>query len=191
MGNRFVNFGLLFVASWTVMTMSHEVGHLVGGWAGGGTLADFDLAPWRLPYSVHNPDPNPRLTLWAGPLLGVAVPVAAALALRRNWSNFVADFCLIANGTYLALGWATGDPLLDTPKMLAAGTSPALIATYCVVTIGVGYARFRADCVFALTPRGPSRDREGPSPVTVPGAAPDAGGRSGSRGRLSRSRRGR
>ena len=45
MGNRFVNFGLLLVASWIVMTMSHEVGHLVGGWAGGGTLSDFDLAP--------------------------------------------------------------------------------------------------------------------------------------------------
>lgn len=157
MGNRFVNFGLLLVASWAVMTVSHEVGHIVGGWAGGGTLTDFDLAPWRLPYSVHSPDPNPRLTLWAGPLLGVA----AALAVRRRWSRFVADFCLIANGTYLALGWATGDPLLDTPKMLAAGTSPALIAAYCAITIGVGYARFRADCVAVLTPRGPSPEDRG------------------------------
>lgn len=187
MGNRFVNFGLLLVASWVVMTMSHEVGHLVGGWAGGGTLTDFDLAPWRLPYSVHNPDPNPRLTLWAGPLLGVVVPIAAALALRRHWSNFVADFCLIANGTYLALGWATGDPLLDTPKMLAAGTSPALIAAYCTVMIAVGYARFRADCVSVLAPRGPSSDREGHPPP----AEPDGGGRMGSRWRANRLRRGR
>ena len=171
-GNRFIHFGLLLVASWVAMTVSHEVGHIVGGWAGGGTLTDFDLAPWRLPYSVHDPDPNPRLTLWAGPLLGVAVPVAVALAVRRRWSNFIADFCLIANGTYLALGWATGDPLLDTPKLLAAGTSPALIAAYCAVTIGVGYARFRADCVAVLAPRRPSSDRGGHSPI----AAPDAGG---------------
>ena len=51
------SFVLLLVAAWCVMLLTHELGHVVAGWAGGATLVDADLAPWRLPYSVHQPDP--------------------------------------------------------------------------------------------------------------------------------------
>ena len=39
----------LLVASWVVMTTTHEAGHLLGGWLCGATLIDFQLLPLRLP----------------------------------------------------------------------------------------------------------------------------------------------
>ncbi|QDV61047.1 MraY-like glycosyltransferase [Crateriforma conspicua] len=135
------------------MTMTHEFGHIVGGMACGATLTDFDLAPWRMPYSLHSPDPHPLVTLWAGPLLGVAVPFIGAALVRKRWAWFIADFCLIANGGYLALAWLSGDRFLDTPRLLAAGAHPGSIVVYCMVTIGVGYVWFRSDCIHFLAPQ--------------------------------------
>lgn len=133
--------------SWVVMTLTHELGHLFGGWLGGATLVEFDLTPWRLPFSLHQPDPHPLLTLWSGPLLGVLLPLLLAAAIGRPWAWFVADFCLIANGSYLAAAWVSGDPHLDTPRLMQAGANPLWVGLYCLVTIGVGYLRFRRDCV--------------------------------------------
>lgn len=155
MRRTFHRGGLCFVgllaASWVAMATTHELGHLIGGWCGGATLVAADLVPWRLPYSLHAPDPHPRLTLWAGPILGIAIPMLIATILRRPWSWFVADFCLLANGSYLALAWLSGDRYLDTPRMLAAGTSPIAIGVFCVVTIAIGYYRFRDDCIRQLS----------------------------------------
>ncbi len=133
------------------MTTTHEIGHIIGGWIGGATLTDFEVAPWRLPYSLHQPDPHPRLTLWAGPLVGVVVPSLIAAIIRRRWAWFIADFCLIANGSYLAVAWVTGDRFLDTPRMLASGVHPASIVLYCLLTTTIGYVRFRADSIALLT----------------------------------------
>ncbi|MEQ8208393.1 MAG: hypothetical protein RH917_01070 [Lacipirellulaceae bacterium] len=132
------------------MAVSHETGHLLGGWIGGSTLLKCDLAPWRLPYSIHNPDPNPALTLWSGPLVGVGLPALLAFAIGRWWTWFIADFCILANGTYLALAALSGDPLLDTPRMIAAGIHPTWIASFCLITISVGYFRFRRDILTVL-----------------------------------------
>ncbi len=134
------------------MTFTHECGHIIGGMTGGATLTDFDLAPWRMPYSLHSPDPHPLVTLWAGPLLGIAVPMGLATLVRQRWAWFIADFCLIANGGYLALAWLSGDRFLDTSRLLDAGASPAAIMLYCVLTIGLGYPWFRSDCIHYLTP---------------------------------------
>ena len=141
----------LLIAAWVVMTVTHELGHLIGGWLGGASLQQFYLAPWRVPYSVHHPDPHPLVSLWMGPLVGVLAPFVAALILRRSWAFFIADFCLLANGTYLAIAWIAGSPQLDTQRLLAAGASPVLVAMYCVATIAFGYVRFRRDCIFYLT----------------------------------------
>ncbi len=147
---RIATFVALLAASWVVMTFTHECGHIVGGMTCGARLVDFDLAPWRMPYSLHSPDPHPLVTLWAGPLLGVAIPIVFAAFVRRRWAWFIADFCLIANGSYLALAWISGDRFLDTSRLLHAGAHPAAILIYCVLTIGAGYVWFRADCVYYL-----------------------------------------
>ncbi len=135
------------------MTLTHECGHIVGGMISGASLTDFDLAPWRMPYSLHAPDPYPLVTLWAGPLFGVTLPLIAAAIIRQRWAWFIADFCLIANGGYLALAWISGARLLDTPRLLAAGAHPAWIVAYCVLSIGFGYSWFRSDCTHFLAAR--------------------------------------
>jgi hypothetical protein len=152
--SRFARFGLLLVVSWCVMTFTHEAGHVVGGWASGGTLREAHLLPWELPYSTFDPDPRPLVTLWSGPVLGVLVPLALAAAIRRHWAWFISHFCLLANGSYLAIAWATGDNLLDTPKLLARGAYPATIAAYCLLAIGFGYVGFRRHCTRVLSPPG-------------------------------------
>ncbi len=75
---RFFKFAGLLVASWVVMTTVHECGHILSGWTCGGHLVSVDLWPWHLPHSMFEPDPHPLVTLWGGPILGAAVPLALA-----------------------------------------------------------------------------------------------------------------
>jgi hypothetical protein len=160
MRNRTIFFVALLSASWVVMTVTHELGHLVAGWVIGAKLVDYDLSPWRMPYSIHQPDPFPRVTIWGGPIFGVLVPLLLAAAIRNRATRFIADFCLIANGTYLAVSAFSSDPHLDTQRLLRAGERPLVIALYCLVTIGIGYFRFRNDCISVfstpLVPKSPA-----------------------------------
>jgi hypothetical protein len=136
------------------MVLTHELGHLLGGWLGGATLQQFDLAPWRLPYSIHQPDPHPLLTLWMGPLFGAFFPLVLSVLIRRPWADFIADFSVLANGTYLAIAWISDSPQLDTQRLFAVGASRISVAAYCFVTIFIGYYRFRKDCVALFYARG-------------------------------------
>jgi hypothetical protein len=147
---RVLKFIALLVASWCVMTFSHELGHIICGCACGGTLTDADLLPWHLPYSFFEPDPRPLVTLWGGPILGVMIPVAIAFVIRTKWIWFIAYFCMLANGSYIATAWVSGDRYLDTPKMLEHGAHPISIAIYCLLTIGFGYVGFRRHCALVL-----------------------------------------
>ena len=114
-------------------------------------MTDADLLPWHLPYSFFEPDPYPLVTLWGGPILGVMIPVAMAFVIRTKWIWFVAYFCMLANGSYIATAWVSGDRFLDTPKMLEHGAHPISIAVYCLLTIGFGYVGFRRHCAFVLS----------------------------------------
>ena len=134
------------------MTMTHECGHIIGGWQGGATRIEAALLPWHLPHSLYEPDPNPLLTLWCGPVIGVIVPTICAIVFRHTWTWFVANFCLLANGSFLATAWISGDRFLDTPRLLDAGAWPLSILFYCGVTIGFGYFGFRRNCIELLSP---------------------------------------
>ncbi len=151
MPRRYLQFTLLLVIAWSVFVLTHEGGHIIGGWLSGGTLAEADLLPWHLPHSRFAPDPHPLVTVWSGPLLGAILPVALALAIGRNWAWLIAYFCLLANGTYLAVAWVTGDRLLDTARLLDAGAWSISIVAYCALTISAGYVGFRRECVRLLT----------------------------------------
>ena len=132
------------------MTFTHEVGHIVGGVCCGGKLENADLLPWHLPYSIFNPNPYPLVTLWCGPVLGVLVPVLIAWLSRSDWLWFIANFCILANGSYLAAAWYVGDAQLDTSKLLQSGAYPISIAIYCLLTISIGYIGFRRSCIRVL-----------------------------------------
>ncbi len=137
---------VLLLVSWVVMCTTHECGHLLGGWLGGGTLQRAELRPWKLPYSLFNPDPRPLVTLWMGPLFGAVLPVILALILRHRWIWFVAWFCMLANGAYLATAWYSGDALLDTNRMFAAGASRSSVAAFIAISLVAGYPKFRRAC---------------------------------------------
>ena len=65
---------------------------------------------------------------------------------------FIANFCMLANGAYIATAWVFGDRYLDTPKLLEHGARPISIAIYSILTIGFGYIGFRRQCVRVLSP---------------------------------------
>lgn len=153
MACRVVKLLLLLLIAWCVMTLTHELGHVTAGWAGGGQLVMAELRPWRLPYSLHQPDPHPLVTLWGGPILGVVLPTLMACAVRRNWVWLIAGFCLLANGTYLAVAWFSDDAQLDTQKLLHAGAAGWMIWGYSAVCIGAGYGMFRRSVRSVMTPQ--------------------------------------
>lgn len=149
---RVLKLVVFLTASWCVMTFVHESGHIVCGYACGGILKSFDLVPWHLPYSIFEPDPHPLVTLWGGPILGVAIPASLAFVIRRDWMWFVAYFCTLANGAYLATAWVSGDRFLDTQKLLEHGAHPFSIALFSLLTILFGYVGFRQQCARILAP---------------------------------------
>ena len=129
------------------MTQTHELGHLVFGWLSGATLTEIELRPWRLPYTIFQPDPHPLFTLWGGPLLGALMPLTLLTLDHGKITQFVAYFCLLANGSYLALAWCAPEDQLDTVKLLEHGAWPSSIAAYCLITITLGYWGFRRACI--------------------------------------------
>ena len=94
------------------------------------------------------------------------MPVLIAVIVRRPVAWFVAHFCVLANGCYLALAWVTGDHHLDTPRLFAAGCPSWAVVLYCFVSISVGYVGFRRACVRVLTPR----DRDSGPVYRIPNA---------------------
>ena len=149
--NAFRLIGLL-VLSWCVMTTTHELGHLLGGWSSGGELQFVELRPWRLPQSHFDPNPRPLLTLWCGPIFGVTLPLGIWLLFRKPMFEFIAAFCMVANGAYLAMGWVSGERYLDTQQLLEQGASPLSIALFSLATLGWGYVWFRRRCIEVISP---------------------------------------
>lgn len=140
---RFAKLLILSICGWCVMALTHEAGHICVGLFGGGKLQSMELRPWRIPHSLFLPDPHPQCTLWGGPILGCTVPLGLACIIRRNWAWFIANFCVIANGTYLALAWISGDPLLDTQRMIQEGVPRWCILGAILGMLGYGYPSFR------------------------------------------------
>lgn len=137
--------------AWTVMALCHELGHVLVGVLEGAKLIVLEIRPWHLPHSIHAADRFPSLTLWGGPVLGSLVPLAVALVFRRPALWFVAWFCVVANSLYLLLGYFTGDPELDSTKMLRSGTPSFVLVGVASIGLLIGYLRFRVCCVDVLS----------------------------------------
>ncbi|MEZ6093088.1 MAG: hypothetical protein R3C03_02450 [Pirellulaceae bacterium] len=151
--------------AWCVMLTTHELGHIVVGLAAGGKLKAFDLRPWSLPYSFFDNNPYPLATLWAGPILGCLVPVAFAALWRANVNWFIASFCVLANGAYIAIGWYSGQSELDTSKLFAQGASGVAVIVYCVSTIVPSYFIFRKSLLALLFPPTASAENDNREPA--------------------------
>src|SRR5437879_2266857 len=98
------------LGSWLGMQAVHEFGHVLGAWLTGGRVARVVLHPFTISRTDLADNPKPLVVVWAGPVVGVAIPVllwAAAAAARRPGAfvlRFFAGFCLLANGLYIGVG---------------------------------------------------------------------------------------
>ena len=96
--------------SWLGMQAIHESGHVLGAWLTGGRVARVVLYPLTISRTDLAHNPRPLVVVWAGPVIGVAVPLvlwgaaAAAGASCAFVLRFFAGFCLLANGLYVGVG---------------------------------------------------------------------------------------
>jgi len=102
--------GAFLPLCWLAMMAVHELGHVVGANATGGKVERVVLYPLTISRTDVSPNPCPLFVVWAGPIVGVLLPLALFLAARVgrvNWAylvQFFAGFCLIANGAYIGVG---------------------------------------------------------------------------------------
>src|SRR5205823_8975788 len=105
------------LGSWLGMQATHEAGHVLGVLLTGGEIATIVLHPLTISHTEVIDNPHPLVVVWAGPLVGVMLPLilwgllAVAGTSGAFVARFFAGFCLIANGTYLGVGsfLGTGD----------------------------------------------------------------------------------
>src|SRR5689334_19321967 len=73
---------------WLLMQAVHELGHSVVGWATGGTVVKVVLYPTTISHTEILGGRHRAMTVWAGPIAGVALPLALLLlfkAARWKW----------------------------------------------------------------------------------------------------------
>jgi hypothetical protein len=153
---RFATLVIWLLWAWLIMTLSHELGHVLAGWIGGAQLIRLELRPWHLPDSIFAADRHRLVTLWAGPVLGSAVPLMAAVTIGRPMAWFTAWFCLLANASYLLLGYVSGDVELDSAKLIRAGAQPWHLIAAVALALPLGYYKFRQACADLLSGASPA-----------------------------------
>lgn len=132
----------MFVGSWLGMQAVHELGHVLGAWLGGATVNQVVLHPLTISRTDVSPDPHPLLTVWAGPMFGVALPLVlwGIAAMARMPGTFVlrffVGFCLIANGLYISVGAI--EPVGDPRELLRHGASLWQLILFGLLTAPLG-----------------------------------------------------
>jgi hypothetical protein len=120
------------------MMATHELGHVLAVWAGGGIVDHVILHPFALSQTVIRRNPHPLAAVWAGPVVGCLLPlvlagVVAAWRPRLNYlMHFFAGFCLIANGAYIGIGAFEG--VGDAGQMLTHGTPFWVLPAFGLIT---------------------------------------------------------
>lgn len=105
---RFILLAALLPTCWLGMQIVHEFGHVLGAIATGGEVQRVVLHPLTISRTDLGRNPSPLVVVWAGPVLGVLIPLVAWWLVRRTavayLLRFFAGFCLVANGAYLGIG---------------------------------------------------------------------------------------
>jgi hypothetical protein len=126
--------------SWLAMMTVHEFGHVAHAWLSGGHVERVVLNPAAFSRTDLAHNPHPLFVAWGGVVWGSAIPICVWLAAARAkvrcafLLRFLAGFCLIANGAYLATAAAlpVGDAL-DLVRLGAPVWGLALAGTAGVV----------------------------------------------------------
>ncbi len=165
-------------ASWMGMMAIHESGHILAALAGGGHVRRVVIPLVGFSRTDVDPNPSPRLEVWGGPVWGSAIPLVTWLFLRnklpkplRSALGFFTGLCLVANGTYLGVGWAmtTGDAAqlihLGTPiwLLIVFGLTATILGLYVWHTLGRLNTILRAEPPLAVTGSG-AMEKASPRP---------------------------
>jgi hypothetical protein len=132
----------LLALSWFAMMAVHEFGHVCGAVLTGGTIEQFVLHPLSISHTDVYPNPHPALVVWLGPVMGCVLPLAVFASLprqqtvARNVARFFAEFCLIANGAYIAVG--SFNQVGDCGEMVRTGTPPWVLPLFGSVALSLG-----------------------------------------------------
>lgn len=132
----------VLVGSWLAMQAVHELGHVAGAAVTGGRVERVVLHPLAVSRTDVSPNPRPGVVVWLGPIVGCLVPLAlwratpAAYPFLRKLTQFVAGFCLIANGAYLAFG--SLDEIGDCGEIVRSGSPWWTLPAFGVIAIPAG-----------------------------------------------------
>jgi hypothetical protein len=131
------------LGSWLGMQAAHELGHVLGAVLTGGEVATVVLYPLTISHTELIDNPHPLIVVWAGPLVGVLLPIIlwGVLAVMRTPGAFVArffaGFCLIANGAYIGVGSFLGTG--DCGEMLRQGSNVWVLRLFGAVAVPLGF----------------------------------------------------
>ena len=136
--------GAAMLLAWLWMQIVHELGHCFAVWLTGGSVERVVLHPLAISRTDVDPNPQPLLVVWAGPVVGVLLPLAIwGLAVAARWRlawllRFFAGFCLLANGLYIGVG--SLERIGDAGDMLRHGSPTWTLWLFGIVTAPVGLA---------------------------------------------------
>jgi hypothetical protein len=141
--NQFILIGSLLGFSWLGLQVVHELGHVLGAWLTGAEVRDVALHPQTFSRTDLGFNPHPNLVVWAGPVVGVLVPVILYLVAQTlRWPGvylfrFFAGFCLVANGVYIGAGWVVAGGA-DAVIMIVNGSPRWTLVLFGLLTIPTG-----------------------------------------------------
>lgn len=136
---------LVCYACWLGMMAVHEAGHVVHAWASGGRVVKVRLPLVGFSQTIVWPNPREHFVVWGGPVWGSLLPLVPLIAWRvvrgrrrppPEGLRFFAGFCLIANGVYLGVGWATHAG--DAGDLLRLGTPVGVLVAFGIVAFAGG-----------------------------------------------------
>lgn len=141
--NQFILIASFLPFCWFAMMTVHELGHIIAGYLSGGNVNKVVIHPLAISRTDVSPNPMPLLVAWAGPLIGIVLPLTAWGVLRcfkipgDYLARFFAGFCLIANGAYIGIG--SFDKVGDAGDLLWNGSSSWELWLFGIVTIPIGF----------------------------------------------------
>jgi hypothetical protein len=140
--HEFVLIATFLPLCWLVMQAVHELGHVTTALATGGTVTKVVLHPLAISRTDISGSSHPALVVWAGPVFGVALPLALLAVCRAakwRWTylvRFFAGTCAIANGAYLGIGSFQG--IGDAGDLIQQGSPVWSLWLFGMVAIPLG-----------------------------------------------------
>lgn len=128
---------------WLAFMAIHELGHVVAGLFTGGTITKVVVHPLAISRTDVSPNPNPLVTAWAGPIIGIILPLAIwgvfwKFKIAGEYlARFFAGFCMIANGAYIGIG--SFEKIGDAGDMMKHGSPIWLLWLFGITIVPLGF----------------------------------------------------